>query len=155
MNWQRGDYFISTDNTLLDFPVIFRFITQESYWGKGRTETVMRRAIENSTLCFGLYRKTEQSFAQVGFARVISDLTFFAYLSDVFVLAEHRGEGLGKWLVNTMCEHPDMQGLKRVTLLTRTPEFYEPLSFSIHDPSDIRKFMVRLNDSGAIPKQRT
>ncbi|MBP2666817.1 MAG: N-acetylglutamate synthase and related acetyltransferase [Firmicutes bacterium] len=85
------------------------------------------------------------------FARVISDLTTFAYLSDVFVLSEHRGQGLGKWLVYTICEHPDLQALKRIALITRTPEFYEPLFFAIQDPANIRKFMIRIKP--AVGKQ--
>ena len=143
MIWNRGEYFISTDNSLLDVPVILRFIAEESYWGKGRTEAVMRRAIENTALCFGLYQKSDTGANLAGFTRVISDLAVFAYLSDVFVLPEHRGKGLGKWLINTVCDHPDIRVLKRVTLITRTPGFYEPL-FAVHDPADIRKFMVRL-----------
>ncbi len=144
MLWQRGDYWISTDPTLLDFPVILRFIAEESYWGKGRTADFMQRAIDHSALCFGIYLNTPTGCNQVGFARVISDLTTFGYLSDVFVLPEHRGKGLGKWLITTICEHPDLQDIKRITLITRTPEFYESLSFVINDPLDIRKFMLRM-----------
>ena len=141
---QRGDYWISTDATLLDFPVILRFIAEESYWGKGRTADFMQRAIAHSALRFGLYLRTAASCNLVGFARVISDLTTFAYLSDVFVLSEHRGKGLGKWLITTICEHPDLRDIKRIALITRTPEFYESLSFVINDPLDIRKFMLRM-----------
>jgi GNAT superfamily N-acetyltransferase len=144
---QRENYFISTDPALLDVPVILRFLTEESYWGRERTEDMMRRAITNSALCFGLYQKMLTGSVQMGFARVISDLTTFAYLSDVFVLSEHRGKGLGKWLINTICEHPDLRDLKRIALITRTPEFYEPLSFAIQDPADIRKFMIRIKPS--------
>ncbi len=142
---QRGDYWISTDPTLLDFPVILRFIAEESYWGKGRTTDFMQRAIDHSSLCFGIYLNNPTGCSQVGFARVISDLTTFAYLSDVFVLSEHRGKGLGKWLITTICDHPDLRDIKRITLITRTPEFYEALSFVINDPLDIRKFMLRTN----------
>ena len=138
-----NEYFISTDRSLLDFPVILKFIADESYWGQGRTAAAMQKALDNSTLCFGLYQKTPSGVAQAGFARVISDLAFFAYLSDVFVLREHRGQGLGKLLINTICEHPELRDLKRITLFTRTPEFYEPLSFTIYDQADIRKFMAR------------
>lgn len=99
---QRGDYWISTDTALLDFFVIHRFIAEESYWGKGRTAEIMQRAIDHSALCFGLYLRTTTGCNQIGFARVISDLTTFAYLSDVFVLSEHRGKGLGKWLITTI-----------------------------------------------------
>lgn len=144
MIWQNAEYFISTDKTLLDFSLILRFISEESYWGKGRTVVVMRKAIDNSILCFGLYRKTDMVPAQVGFARVVSDFASFAYLADVLVLSEHRGKGLGRWLVSTICEHPEIQDLKNVFLITRTPEFYEPLSFAVHDQASIRKFMMRV-----------
>jgi nicotinamidase/pyrazinamidase len=138
-----GDYFISTNISLLDLDAILRFISEESYWGKGRTAEIMHRAIENSTICFGLYQETETGPAQVGFCRVISDLTVFAYLSDVFVLKEHRGKGLGKWLIRTICEHPNLRDLKNVCLITRTPPFYEALSFAVLPPTDVRKFMMQ------------
>ena len=145
--WQNAEYFISTEKVLLDFPLIFRFISEESYWGKGRTVVTMRRAIENSILCFGLYRKTDTVPVQAGFARVVSDLAAFAYLSDIFVLSEYRGKSLGKWLVSTICEHPEIRDLKNVTLITRTPEFYEPFSFFVHDQANVRKFMMRVKPS--------
>jgi GNAT superfamily N-acetyltransferase len=141
--WQNEDYFISTDKTRLDFDAILRFISEESYWGKGRTAEVMRRAIDNSTICFGLYRQAATGPVLVGFSRVISDLTVFAYLSDVFVLNEHRGKGLGKWLIRTICEHPGLRDLKNVCLITRTPRFYEPMSFVTLPPTDVRKFMLQ------------
>ncbi len=137
------DYFICTDKALLDFDVILRFISEESYWGKGRTAEVMRKAIDNSTICFGLYQQATPTPVLVGFCRVISDLTVFAYLSDVFVLKEHRGKGLGKWLIRTICEHPCLRDLKNVCLITRTPQFYEPLSFSVLPTTDVRKFMLQ------------
>ena len=116
--WQQGDYFISTDNALLDFDAILRFISEESYWGKGRTTEVMRRAIDNSTICFGLYHQAATGPVLVGFSRVISDLTIFAYLSDVFVLPGHRGRGYSKQLVAAVMAHPRLQGLRRFMLGT-------------------------------------
>jgi GNAT superfamily N-acetyltransferase len=144
LRWQQEDYFITTDNALLDFPAILRFISEDSYWGKGRTAEIMHRAIDNSTLCFGLYHETETGTTLAGFARVISDLTVFAYLSDVFVLPEHRGKGLGKWLIQSICDHPDLRGLKNVCLITRTPEFYQPLSFAVLEEANVRKFMMKV-----------
>lgn len=108
----------------------------------------MRRAIENSTICFGLYKQNVAGPTLVGFCRVISDLTVFAYLSDVFVLKDHRGKGLGKWLIHTICEHPDLRDLKNVCLITRTPQFYEPLSFDALPPTDVRKFMMQKKKTG-------
>ena len=94
MDWHRGEYTISTERGRLDLHVIHRFISEESYWGKGRPLEVVRKAVENS-VPFGVYRGDEL----VGFARVVTDYATFAWLADVFVLPEHRGRGLSKWLM--------------------------------------------------------
>jgi GNAT superfamily N-acetyltransferase len=111
--WRRGEYLISTDASLLDLKVVHGFLST-SYWAAGVPESVVARSIENS-LCFGVYRGEEQA----GFARVVTDRATFAYLADVFVLEEHRGRGIGKWLVEVILSHPDLQGLRRWMLATR------------------------------------
>jgi GNAT superfamily N-acetyltransferase len=111
--WQRGEYLVSTDRSLLDLQVIHGYLST-SYWAAGVPEEVVGRSIENS-LNFGVYRGEEQ----VGFARVVTDRATFAYLADVFVLEAHRGQGLGKWLVEVVLSHPDLQGLRRWMLATR------------------------------------
>jgi len=55
---------------------------------------------------------------QMGIARVVTDKTTFAYLADVYVLEAHRGQGLSKWLVQTILAHPELQGLRRFLLAT-------------------------------------
>jgi GNAT superfamily N-acetyltransferase len=72
------------------------------------------RSIENS-LCFGVYAGQEQ----VGFARVITDFTTFAYLGDVFILEGSRGKGLAVWLMEVIMGHPSLQNLRRWMLATR------------------------------------
>src|SRR3954447_7645097 len=94
MDWHKGDYTISTERSRLDLGTIHRYISEESYWGKGRPLEVVRRSVENS-LPFGIYKGEEL----VGFARVVTDYATFAWLADVFVLEEHRGQGLSKWLM--------------------------------------------------------
>jgi GNAT superfamily N-acetyltransferase len=111
--WRRGEYLISTDASMLDLEVVHGFL-RRSYWAAGVPENVVRRSIENS-LCFGVYRGEEQA----GFARVVTDRATFAYLADVFVLEQHRGRGIGKWLVEVILSHPDLQGLRRWMLATR------------------------------------
>ncbi len=106
-------YEISTDVSRLDRALIHRFLHDDSYWAKGVPRDVVDRAIDNS-LCFGLYGDG----GQVGFARVVSDRAAIAYMADVFVLAEHRGRGLGKRLIETVMAHPDLQGLRRFFLGT-------------------------------------
>lgn len=114
MEIKNGEFTISTDKSRLQFDVIYRFLIEESYWSQGRTREQTERAIEHS-LCFGLY----QGDRQIGFARVVSDFATFAYLGDVFVLEEFRGRGLSKWLMETIVEYPDLQGLRRWLLATR------------------------------------
>jgi GNAT superfamily N-acetyltransferase len=110
--WRRQDYLISTDRGKLDRTVIHRFL-EGSYWAKGIPREIVDRCIENS-LCFGLY----DGDRQVGFARIISDLSTFAYLADVFVLESERRRGLGVWLIETIIGHPQLQGLRRWMLAT-------------------------------------
>jgi GNAT superfamily N-acetyltransferase len=113
MKKRNGEYEIDTDKRRLDLAAIHRFLSQESYWAKNRTLEQTLTAIENS-LCFGVYRGREQ----VGFARVITDKATFAYIGDVFILNEHRGNGLSKWLMEIIVAQPDLQGLRRWLLAT-------------------------------------
>ncbi|NNE67488.1 MAG: GNAT family N-acetyltransferase [Pyrinomonadaceae bacterium] len=126
MRLEKGEFVIDTDKSLLQFDVIQAYMLEESYWAKGRTEQQMRNAIENS-LCFGLFHGD----AQVGFARVVSDFATFAYVGDVYVLSEHGGKGLGKWLMETIVAYPDLQGLRRWVLATRDAhKLYEKYGFT-------------------------
>jgi GNAT superfamily N-acetyltransferase len=104
---------ISTDKSLLDLDVIEHAL-HESYWAKGRRRAVIEKSIENS-LCFGVYATGKQ----IAFARVITDRAVFGYLSDVFVVPEFRGQGIGKTLVRTILEHDDIKGLALFLLRTR------------------------------------
>jgi GNAT superfamily N-acetyltransferase len=114
MEWHNGDYSISTDKSKLDIAIIYTYLSQDSYWAEQIPVGIVQRSIENS-LCFGLYQKG----LQVGFARIISDFATFAYLADVFVLPEHRGKGLSKWMMQVIMDLPDLQGLRRFLLTTR------------------------------------
>lgn len=119
-------YKISANKNDLDFSVVYQFIAS-SYWAKGIPQTTMQRAIEHS-LCFGVFTERNQ---QVGFARVISDYATYAYLADVFILEEHRGKGLSKWLVTEILNHADLQGLRRFNLVTRDAHgLYEQFGFA-------------------------
>jgi GNAT superfamily N-acetyltransferase len=105
--------------------MIHRFLSEQSYWARGRSRAVVERTIRNS-LCFGAYAAT----AQVGFARAITDRAVFAYLADVFVLPEFRGQGIGKRLVEAILAHPDLQDLQVMLLRTRDAHtLYEPFGF--------------------------
>jgi GNAT superfamily N-acetyltransferase len=104
---------ISADKEVLDRDMIYQYLSKESYWSKGIPFEKMNSSIDNS-LCFGIYKEGQQ----VGFARVITDKATFAYLCDVFVLDKYRGQGLSKWLVQTILAHDELQGLRRWLLAT-------------------------------------
>ncbi len=107
------DYEITTDPARFDIDAIHAFLSR-SYWSPGVPKAIVERAIANS-LCFGVLRGHEQ----VGFARMVTDRATFAYLADVYVLEEHRGQGLSKRLMAAVMDHPDLQGLRRMLLATR------------------------------------
>jgi GNAT superfamily N-acetyltransferase len=122
---ERPPYTISTDPARLDLDAVHAFLERESYWARGIARGVLERAVANS-LPFGVYRGAEQ----VGFARVISDYATYAYLNDVYILAPHRGQGLGSWLLESLLAHPDLQDLRRIMLTTRdAQELYGRFGF--------------------------
>ncbi len=109
----RDQFTISTDPMRLNVDAIADMLTR-AYWAQGCTREVIVRYLQHS-LTFGLY----DGARQIGLARVVTDYTTFAWLCDVFIHEEYRGRGLGKWLLETVHSHPDLQGLRRWLLVTR------------------------------------
>jgi GNAT superfamily N-acetyltransferase len=135
---RRGGFTISTDRSKLDLEIIHSFL-RESYWAKGIPREIVARSIENS-LCFGVFAEGKQ----LGFARVISDYATYAYIADVFILESHRGHGLGKWLMEQIMSHPQLQGLRRWSLCTRDAHgLYEQAGFTA--PRSPQNYMERLD----------
>ncbi len=108
-----NDYTISTDPSRLDLDAIEAYLSR-AYWATGRPRHIIEVSLRHS-FNFGLY----WGDAQVGLARVITDYAIFAYLCDVYVLEEHSGRGLGKWLVRTLLDDPALATVGRFTLSTR------------------------------------
>ncbi len=127
---------ISTEVERLDVDLIHRFLSEESYWARGRAREVTQRAIDHS-ICFGAYVDGRQ----VGFARVVTDRATFAWLADVFILDDYRGRGYGKTLVAAVLNHPDLRGLRRWLLATKDAHgLYAPYGFA---PVPPERFMER------------
>jgi GNAT superfamily N-acetyltransferase len=110
----RGAYTVTTDRARLDLAAVHAFLVT-AYWCEGVPREVLARAVANS-LCFSLLAGGRD---QVGLARVCTDSATFAYLMDVYVLAGHRGQGLGRWLIECVMDHPRLAGLRRFLLITR------------------------------------
>jgi ribosomal protein S18 acetylase RimI-like enzyme len=112
---RRDDgYLLSSDPERIDLVRVHRWLSTDSYWAAGRSLERMRAALAGSAP-FGIYAGD----VQVAVARVVTDSTVFAYLCDVYVDREHRGRGLGDWLVGALCDHLASRGLTRFLLVTR------------------------------------
>ena len=128
---QQGAYRICTDPSALDFEAVYGFLSAVP-WASGLDRDAMAQALGNS-LCFSLLEERQQ----IGLARVITDFVTYAYLCDVYVLENCRGRGLGSWLVQSVLEHPQIRGLRRVALITHdAQEFYVRLGFKLPVQAD-------------------
>jgi GNAT superfamily N-acetyltransferase len=128
----RDNFTISTNPARLDSDAIAEML-KRAYWAQGRPRERVDRSLANS-LVFGLYDGEKQ----IGLARVVSDYAIFAYLCDVFIHEGYRAQGLGKWLMQTVHSHPDLQGLRRWTLATRDAHsLYSQFGWmSLNDPNN-------------------
>jgi len=136
----RAEFTVSTDPARLDFAAVHAYLSDESYWAKGIPLATVKKALSNS-LCFGLY----QGGRQIGLARIISDRATFCYLCDVYVLDAGRGKGLGKWLIECVINHPELQGLRRMSLATADAHgLYEQFGFTALSKPD--RMMERLDN---------
>ncbi len=137
---QANPYMISTDPSKLDVDAIAGMLSR-SYWARGRTRQNLERALQNS-LVFGLY----EGIRQIGLARVVTDYGVFGYLCDVFVHEDYRGRGLGKWLVQTVMSHPDLQGLRRWILATQDAHaLYRQFGWSALEHPDLIMEILKPN----------
>ena len=132
---RRGDLILSTDRARIDVDATLAML-HASHWGGNMRRDQLERAIENS-VCFSVVDLVHRN-RQLAFARAVTDLTTYAYLTDVIVAEDARGRGLGSWMVETIVAHPDFQGLRRITLLTRDAQgLYERFGFSTDPPKSV------------------
>jgi GNAT superfamily N-acetyltransferase len=110
---QRENFLISTDPDLVDVDAVCDFLSR-AYWAQGRPRDRIELSLKHS-LVFGIYAASRQ----VGLARVVTDYATFAWLCDVFIHEDYRSRGLGKWLMESILSHPELQGLRRFLLATR------------------------------------
>ena len=128
----KNEFCISTSKDKLDIDAIHDFLSTKAYWCLGIPKKTVETAIQHS-FCFGVYENQKQ----IGFARIITDFSTIAYLGDVYILEAYRGLGLSKWLMETVMEHPNLQGLRRWILLTGDAhELYRKFGWTdIADPT--------------------
>jgi len=141
---RRGDLLISTDRARIDVDAVLAML-RASHWGGGMTRPSLARAIANS-LCVGVY---DAGGKQLAFARAVTDLATYAYLTDVIVAEDARARGLGKWMTQLLVAHPDLQGLRRIALWTRNARgLYERFGFSTDTPPASTYMEIRPGPGG-------
>jgi GNAT superfamily N-acetyltransferase len=143
-SWEKDGFTISTDKQYLDTDVIHHFLSVDSYWAKGITMDKVQKAIEKSSICFGMYEgdPVNGEARQIGFVRAVTDFVRFAWIMDVFVLPEYRGRGLSKWMIETMVEQSELKDVRKMMLCTFDAHgLYEQYGFQTLDDPEI--FMQR------------
>jgi len=134
----RDPFTISTDPSRLDMDVIAGLLSR-SYWANTRTREQLERALSHS-LVFGLYNGVHQ----IGLARVVSDYSIFAYLCDVIIHEDHRGHGLGKWLMSAVHNHPDLVNVRRWMLVTNDAHsLYSQFGYTLLEQPE--RWMMKFN----------
>lgn len=124
---------------MLQIDTIHDFLCNNSYWAKGIQKELVTEAINNSSLCYGVYESATNQ--QIGFARIVTDFVRFSWLADVFIVSAYRGKGLSKWLMETIVKHPKLNGTRFMLVTKDAHSLYEQFGFErIIEPE---KFMMR------------
>ena len=115
LNFTWGPYSLTTNTRRFDIDAVHGALSRTgTSWARGIPKKLVAKSIEHS-LCFGLFHGKKQ----IGFARIVTDYSTYAYLCDVYVLKKYQSRGLGKWMIEKVVDHPELQGLRRFQLVTR------------------------------------
>ena len=134
MIWKKADFLVSSEKNHVDIDALHALLIG-SHWAKGRSREAIEKTIANS-LCFSLLNADEQ----IGIARVLTDGVAYAVILDMIIREDFRGRGLGKWLVQCICEHPQVVALRQVLWTSNAYDFYQKGGFE--EMSKLR-FMAR------------
>ena len=124
MKWTKQEYTIAEGQDAVD-AVAVHALLKTSYWAKDRPLAVIEKSIKNS-LCFSLF----QGDSQIGFGRTLTDFATYAILLDVIIDEDHRGRGLGKWLIECMTTHPRIRGIRQVLWTMDAETLYAKFGFT-------------------------
>ena len=123
----RGNYHISDDPDDVDIASL-KHMLSASYWAADRSIDVIKKTIENS-ICFSVHTGNEQ----VAFARVVTDYATFGYIADVIVVGDHKGNGIGKWLLDIVVNDVRLKGKLLMLATDDAHTLYEKYGFQRND----------------------
>ncbi len=134
MIWEKDIFTISSEKKHVDIDSLHDMLSR-SYWARDRSREDVEKSVTNS-LCFSLLKGEEQ----IGFARVLTDAMAYAIILDMIIREDYRGHGLGKWLMQCICDHPEVTPLRQVLWTGDADNFYREGGFE--EMSQL-KFMAR------------
>ena len=123
IEWRREDYLLTDDARLADLDAVCALL-QATYWADDRSREVIEKGLRHST-CLHLLHEGKQ----VGLIRGVTDHATFTWVCDVIVHPEHRGRGLGKWLMKCFLEHPAVQTISHHLCTKDAHSLYEAFGF--------------------------
>jgi len=123
MEWRKGDYVVTDDQTGADIDFIHTSLNT-TYWAQNRSREVVEKSLDKSVLLSLFYGEV-----QIGFTRIVGDDATFAWICDVYVHPEHRGKGLGVWLMECTMEHPIMDVHLNILATQDAHGLYEKFGF--------------------------
>jgi ribosomal protein S18 acetylase RimI-like enzyme len=139
VRWTAGQglYELDDDPGRVDRDTLWRFLSTEAYWGRWRTRSVIEQQLDGAWRVVGVY--DTDSGAMIGFARAVSDGADIAYLSDVYIDKDHRGQGLGVELVAMMIDRGPGASFRWTLHTSDAHGLYERFGFTQPD----RRYLER------------
>ena len=126
MEWKKQNYMVSDDSTIFDGNRIHEML-KTTYWAAERTRAQIDKSLKNS-LSLGLF---DQS-VQIGFARAVTDYSTFSWICDVIIHNDYRNQGLGKWIIQCLVEHPDISSTRMILATKDAQTLYQKYGFARH-----------------------
>jgi GNAT superfamily N-acetyltransferase len=123
MEWHYKGMTIVDDKTVVDVDVVHALL-QQSYWANERPKEMIARSLEHS-LCFSVLKDG----GQIGFARVVTDYAVFSWIADVIIDPRFRGQGIGKFLMQCVTEHPAIKHTMQTLCTKDAHGLYERYGF--------------------------
>ncbi len=126
MKWTCNLYELTDDPAAVDLDAVCELL-RDTYWAANRPRHLNEESVKHS-LCFSVYYQG----CQVGLARVLTDQGASSYLCDVVIHPRHRAQGIGKWLMACILEHPQVRQTRMLLVTRDAQKFYGKLGFMTH-----------------------
>ncbi|MBN2411155.1 GNAT family N-acetyltransferase [candidate division KSB1 bacterium] len=133
MEWYKDEYVISDDRNRVDIGKVAELLS-DTYWAADRPPELVSKSIENS-MCFSIFSHNKQ----IGFGRVVTDYAVFAWIADIIIHPDHRGKGLGKFLMSIIVEHPNIPKSLQLLKTKDAHSLYEKFGFRIDECMEKRE----------------